>query len=236
MSAIDNIRHLAQKTYYTINNAINDDTGEDLEAFEDEFIIAFNLWIDEYEAETYWNSVRENDFELTTITNTEDFAFELPEAYRTPVINENQQLKLVLEDGTVIAKFNWANPNQRVVDDASSRPNRATFIDDNKIVLSRKPKEEEVGARIVFDVVRHFPKLTREDDTAINLVAGKSKQVAVLGIAKNTTLADVTKVSLSPSFAQKYANELNKLININNASNEMDEVRGDNYGYIGGIW
>lgn len=232
MAAIDNIRDLAQDAYYTVNGAENDDTDEDLETFENNFIRGFNLWLDEYETETYWNQVRVNDLELATIANTTTYSFELPDEYRTPVIDEDRYLKFVT-DGTVIASFKLVDPSQRVVDDEFTRPDRATFVGRN-IVLSRPPTDAEVGATILLDVVEYFPKLTRTDDTAINLVY--NKQLAVLGVSKNVTLSDVTKVSLSPSFAQKYANELAKAIAINNQSTEIDTMRTDNYSYIGGIW
>lgn len=232
MAAIDNIRELAQDTYYSVNNAENDDTGEDLVTFENEFIRGFNLWLDEYELETYWNSVRVNDYTLATIANITTYSWELPEEYRTPVIDINQEIKFV-SDGAVIAKFKLVDPNQRQVDDADNNPDRASFVGRN-IVLSRVPTAEEVGATIVLDVVQSFPKLTRTDDTALSLIF--SKNIAVLGVAKNQTLADVTKVSLSPSFAQKYNNELNKAIAINNATNEVNAMRGDDYSNIGGIW
>jgi len=226
MAAIDNIRSLAQKTYYTINGATNDDTGDDLIEFENNFIMGFNLWKDEYETEAYWNSVRVNDYVLATIANTTTFSFELPDDYRTPVIDMDKYLKVVLSDGTIIAKFKLVDPNQRVVDDELTRPDRATFVGRN-IVLSRVPKTEEVGAQLILDVVEYIPDLTRTDDTALELVY--SPNLAVLGVAKNNTLADVTKVSLSPSFAQKYSNELNKAVSINNATNEVDFMRMEGF-------
>lgn len=232
MAAIDNIRKLAQKTYYSINGAQNDDTGDDLIEFENNFILGFNLWKEEYETEAYWNSVRVDDYVLATIANTTTFSFTLPDQYRTPVIDMDKELKFV-SDGIIIARFKLVDPNQRQVDDDLERPNRATFVGRN-IVLSRAPTAEEVGATIVLDVVEYIPDLTRTDDSALSLIY--NSQVAVLGIAKNNTLADVTKVSLSPSFAQKYNNELNKAISINNATNEVDIMRGENYSNIGGIW
>lgn len=234
MAAIDNIRQLAQDTYFIINDVENDDEGDDLLEFENNFIRGFNLWLDEYEEEAYWNRVRVNDFVLATISNTTTFSFDLSDEYRSPVFSPNLYLKFVTEDGTVIAKFKLVNPNQRVVDDDIYHADRATFVDENKIVLSRAPREEEVGARIILDVVKRFPKLARNDDSAISLVF--SKNLAALGVAKNKTLADVTKVSLSPSFAQKYNNELNKALAANLASNEIDDMRGDDYSNIGGIW
>lgn len=233
MAAIDDITELAQDVYFTVNGSENDDTGDDLTIFQNDFIRAFNLWLDEYETEAYWNRVRVNDYVLATIANTTDYSFDLPADYRTPIFDENKYLKFV-NDGIVLAKFKLVDPNQRQVDDDWTRPDRATFADNNKIVLSRAPTAEEVGASIVLDVVRRFPKLTRTDATALSYIY--SKQVAVLGIAKNITLSDVTKVSLSPSFAQKYSNELNKALNTNNASNEIDDMRGENYSNIGGIW
>lgn len=232
MAAIDNIREVAQDTYFTINGSENDDTGTDLEEFENNFIRAFNLWLDEYETEAYWNRVRVDDYELFTIVNTTDFSFDLPAEYRTPIFDENKYLKFV-SDGIVISKFKLVDPNQRQVDDDVFRPDRATFVEDSKIILSRAPTAAEVGAVMVLDVVQRFPKLTRTDDTALNYIY--SKQIAVLGIAKNQTLSDVTKVSLSPSFAQKYSNELNKALNTNNASNEIDDMRTEDFSYIGGI-
>lgn len=232
MAAIDNILKLAQKTYYTINGAQNDDTGDDLTTFENDFILGFNLWKEEYEAEAYWNSVRVDDYVLATIANTTTYSFELDSDYRTPVIQQDKYVKFIT-DGIVIAKFKLVDPNQRQVDTDIERPDRATFVGRN-IVLSRAPKDTEVGATIVLDVVQFIPDLTRTDDTALSLIA--SSQLAVLGVAKNNTLADVTKVSLSPSFAQKYSNELNKAIAINNSSNDIDEMQSEDYSNIGGIW
>lgn len=232
MAAIDVITDLAQDAYLTVNGVENDDEGEDLTQFQNDFIRGFNLWKDEFELEAYWLNLRVNDYELATISDTTTFSFELPDEYRAPVVNQNRYLKFVV-DGTVIAKFKMVDPSQVVVDDAWDRPDRATFLGRN-IVLSRVPKEVEVGATIVLDVVEWMPDLTRADDTAIGLLP--NKQLAVLGVAKNTSLANVVKVSLSPSFVQKYNNELQKAITQNNLTTEIDELQRDDYSYIGGIW
>lgn len=239
MAAIDDIRELAQDVYFSINNAENDDTDEDATEFENNFIRSFNLWIREYETEAYWKVARVNDFELATIADTTTYSFDLPATYRTPIFDQNKELKFV-SDGTVIARFALVNPDQRQVDpDLLMRPNRATFLEGGrngggKVVLSRAPTEEEVGAKIVLDVVKRFPKLTRTDATVLDWIY--NNQVATLGIAKNQTLADVTKVTLSPSFTQRYTNELNKAMNINMASTEIDEMQRDDYSGIGGTW
>jgi hypothetical protein len=232
MTPLDEIRDLAQDVYFSVNGAENDDTGDDLDIFENNFIRAFNLWVDEYETETYWNEVRVNDYVLDTIADTTTYSFTLPDIYRTPVIDENKYVKFVI-DGAVVASFKLVNPSQRQVDDDYTRPDRAAFVGRN-IVLSRPPKPEEVGADIVLDVVQYFPKLTRTNADALGLIY--SKQIAVLGVSKNITLSDVTKVALSPSFAQKYNNELQKAIMANNDSNEIDEMRRDDFSYIGGIF
>lgn len=233
MPAIDTITSLAQDTYYSINGVENDDEGEDLTQFQNDFIRGFNLWKDEFELEAYWIKLRVNDYTLATIADTTTTSFTLPDDYRTPVINQNRYLKFVSADDTVIAKFKMVDPNQIRVDDAWDHPDRATFIGRN-IVLSRAPKEVEVGATIVLDVVEWMPPLARNDDSAIDLLP--NKQLAVLGVAKNTSLANVVKVSLSTSFTQKYQNELRKAIAENNLSTEIDEIQRENFGYINGIW
>jgi hypothetical protein len=239
MAAIDLIQDLAQNTYFTINGAENDDTGADLTTFQNNFIRAFNLWLREYETEAYWHVARVNDYVLATIANTTTYSFALPTTYRTPVFDQNKYAKLVLADGTVIAKFKLVNPDQRQVDSDYDRPDRATFIESGRggggnLVLSRVPRAEEVGASIVLDVVKMFPKLTSTDATVLDWIYNDT--IASLGIAKNNTLSDVTKVALSPSFAQKYSNELNKALNINNATNEEDDDQRDDFSGIGGIW
>jgi hypothetical protein len=241
MAAIDNITEYAQDQYFTVNGAENDDTGADLVTFQNNYIRGFNLWLDEYETETYWNKARENDYELGTIANTTLYSFELPAEYRTPIFDENKYLKFILPDGTVVARFKLVDPNQRQVDDDYLRPDRATFLPAGSIgtgggtiVLSRAPREEEVGAIMVLDVVKMFPRLTRDNDTVLSWIY--SKQIATLGISKNVSLSDVTKVSLSPSFTQKYTNELNKALNANQMSNEIDDMRLEDFSHIGGIW
>ena len=71
MASIDEIRDLAQDVYFTVNGTENDDTDEDLEIFENNFIRAFNLWLDEYETEAYWNDARVNDYVLVQIGESE---------------------------------------------------------------------------------------------------------------------------------------------------------------------
>lgn len=233
MASIDDITNLAQDTYLTINGVTNDDEGDDLTTFQNDFIRSFNLWKDEFELEAYWTKLRVDDYTLATVQDTNTYSFPLPDDYRTPVINQNKYLKFVLDDGTVIAKFKMVDPSQRIVDDAWDRPDRAAFVGRN-VVLSRAPKDVEVGATIVLDVVQYMPALARNDSSAIELLP--NKQLAVLGIAKNTSLANVVKVSLSNSFTQKYNNELQKAIAQNNLTTEIDEMQRDDYGYVNGIW
>lgn len=232
MSALDTITALAQKVYFSINNAQNDDTGDDLTTFQNNFIISFNLWRDEFETEAYWVKARVDDLALATINNTNTYSFELPDEYRTPVIQQDKYVKFI-NDGTVIAKFKLVDPNQRQVDTDVYQPDRATFVGRN-IVLSRAPTTEEVGSSIVLDVVEFIPDLTTSDASALDYLP--NTQVAVLGIAKNNTLADVTKVSLSPSFVQRYKNELDKAVMVNNSTTETDDMQRDDYSNIGGIW
>ena len=235
MAALDNITELAQDTYFTINGTENDDDGEDLTIFQNDFIRGFNLWKDEYETEAYWNKLRENNYELATITNTTTYSFELPEDYRTPVFNQNKYVKIISTDGTRLASFKLVDPSQGNNDDpeAADTANRAMFVGGN-IVLSRAPNTTEVGSKLVLDVVQFHPRLTTTDDSAIALLP--SRQLAVLGVSKNMSLSSPTKVSLNASFTQKYKDELDKQIAINNMTNETYDAQFDDYSYITGIW
>lgn len=231
-TAADNITDLAQDWWFTVNGSEKNAVGTALVKFQNQFIRGFNLWKQEYETETYWNNLRVDDYVLTTIFDTNTYSWELDEDYRTPVFDPNKELKFVL-DGTIIARFKLVNPNQLQVDDSLDNPNRATFVGRN-IVLSRAPTEEEVGSQILLDVVSYLPDLTIKDDTALGLIY--NRQIAVLGVAKNTTLPDTVKGPLSPNFTQKYKDELNKALNANMASNAIDDMRRDDYSNITGIW
>lgn len=236
MAALDDITDLAQDVYYTINGAENDDTGADLTTFQNEFIRGFNLWLDEYETEAEWNKLRDNDISIATIADTTTFSFPInTTTYRKPVFNQDKYVKFIGTDGsTVLARFKLVDPNQRVDDDPyASGEDRATFVNGN-LVLSRAPNENEQGASIVLDLIRWHTRLTTTDATGITELP--SKQLAVLGIAKNQSLANVTKVALSPSFAQKYNDELMKQKAINAASNETYDAQYSDYGYVNGSW
>ena len=234
MAAIDDITELAQDVYYTVNKTENDVVGADLTTFQNEFIRAFNLWAKEFETEADWNKARVNDYVLATVANVTTFSFTLPDDFRTPVFDINKELKFI-NDGVVIARFVLVNPNQRQVDDENINPNRATFIpvgdSGGTVVISRVPTTAEIGSTIVLDVVRNFPKLTRTDTEVFDYLYNST--VTTLGIAKNEALSDLTKVSLSPSFAQKYKNELDKAIMVNSATNAVDDMRMDDFSSIG---
>lgn len=235
MAALDDITDLAQDVYFTINGAENDDTGDDLTTFQNEFMRAFNLWLDEYEVEAYWNKLRDDDYELATIADTTTYSFPLPDTYRTPVFNQDKYAKIVDTDGNVLARFKLVDPNQRVNDDPDDyyHPDRATFVNGN-VVLSRPPRETELGSKLVLDVVKYHSRLTASEATGISQLP--SKQLAVYGLAKNMSLSNVVKVALSPSFDQKYQNELTKQVTINNATNETYDAQRSSYAYINGVW
>ena len=191
------------------------------------------MWKDGFELEAYWNKLRVDDYTLATVSDTTTYSFALPDEYRSPIINQNKYLKLILDDGTVISKFKMVDPNQRVVDDAWDRPDRAAFVGRN-VVLSRAPKATEVGATIVLDVIEFLPALTRTDDSALELLP--NKQLAALGVAKTTARSNLVKANLSPSFVQEYNDELKKAIAENNLTNELNDIQREDYSYIGGIW
>lgn len=233
MAAIDNITELAQDVYYSTNGNEDTSTGQQLTNFQNNFIRSANLFLDELDTEAYWNTLRINDYVLTTINNTDDYSFDLPNDYRSPVFNEYKEVKFV-KDGAIIARFKLVDASQ-VNEDTTYEfnPDRASFVG-RKIVLSRKPREHELTSEVVLDVVKYFPKFTRDNDEVISLLP--SRQLLVLGVAKNNTLATITKRALSPTFTQKYADELRKQVQENNKTNEVYDMQGTSFADIRGIW
>lgn len=233
MAAIDDITNFAQDVNVAITGSESNVTGDDLTRFLNTSIRFFNLWLDEYETETYWNKLREDDFNLATIANTTDYIFPLDNDYRTPIFNQDKYLKFV-NDGVVISQFQLVDPNQRINDDNRYlHPDRATFVGRN-IVLSRPPKDTEIGANIVLDVVKYHPRLTITNADGLDLLP--ARQLGVLGVAKNMTLSKIIKVSLTPTFTEKYNSLLGRLVNENNKTNALYDMQGSEFGYIDGIW
>lgn len=193
--------------------------------------MAANLFLDELDTEAYWNTLRDNDYVLHTIDNTTDYSFVLPSEYRTPVFNQYKEVKFV-KDGTIIARFPLVDPSHVTPDD-DWRKDRASFLG-RKIILSRPPRDTELTADIVLDVVRYFPKITRDNADLFDVLP--SRQLFTLGVAKNQAVASLTKRALAPTFTQKYADELRKQVAENDKSNEAYDAQTSSYGYIRGIW
>lgn len=231
MTPIDKITQAAQEVYYSLNGSRDTSTGADLEELQDNFILAANLFTDELDTEAYWNTLRENSYVLHTINNTTDFSFTLPSDYRTPIFNQYKEVKFV-KDGSIITRFPLVDPSQVSPDDHWRR-DRASFLG-RKIILSRPPKDTEVTADVVLDVVKYFPKLTRDNADLLDVIP--SRQLLILGVAKNQALASITKRALAPTFTQKYADELRKQVEENNNSTELYDAQSSDYGFVRGIW
>lgn len=192
-----------------------------------------NTFLDEFEKETDWNFVRDNDKQIGIITVAAQI-FNLPVDVRKLVVDEDRPLILTSADGTIITRFEVVEPNQITRRDSSLTPDRVTMVK-GKLVFSRPFKTHEIGAKVVTDTVDKIPRLATDDATLFETMVDHY-QLLVLGVAKNATLPDIVQGGLSPSFVQKYGDELLKAIAENNASSVADQVVTEDMGSIGGIY
>ena len=226
------ILQLAQSIYLAKNNRYNDVDGDEQTEFINQTIDWVNQYREELENEADWNYVRINSYLVGTIAAAGEQSFVLPNNIQRLVVSPYRDLVLE-QDGSVIATFRVVAPNQIVDPEDPETRDRVTLIGKN-VIFSRPFKDHEVGAQVRVDVVQHIPELTLTDITMINMV--KPKILIILGVAKNATLPDIVQGGISPSLGQKYAEELRKAKERNDATSEVYEVPREDFSQYGGVY
>ena len=226
------ILQLAQSIYLAKNNRYNDVDGDEQTVFINQTIDWVNQYREELENEADWNYVRINSYLVGTIAAAGEQSFVLPNNIQRLVVSPYRDLVLE-QDGSVIATFRVVAPNQIVDPEDPETRDRVTLIGKN-VIFSRPFKDHEVGAQVRVDVVQHIPELTLTDITMINMV--KPKILIILGVAKNATLPDIVQGGISPSLGQKYAEELRKAKERNDATSEVYEVPREDFSQYGGVY
>ncbi len=226
------ILQLAQSIYLAKNNRYNDVDGDEQTEFINQTIDWVNQYREELENEADWNYVRINSYLVGTIAAAGEQSFVLPNNIQRLVVSPYRDLVLE-QDGSVIATFRVVAPNQIVDPEDPETRDRVTLIGKN-VIFSRPFKDYEVGAEVRVDVVQHIPELTLTDITMINMV--KPKILIILGVAKNATLPDIVQGGISPSLGQKYAEELRKAKERNDATSEVYEVPREDFSQYGGVY
>lgn len=210
---------------------LDDITDEDGVAEIAKTIDWTNQFLDELEEEADWQYVRENDKEIGTIASATD-TFNLPEDARKLAVDENRPL-VIMQDGSIVSEWDVVDPKNITERSSSVNQKRVTFVN-NKIVFSRALNDQEIGGTVVADVINSIPRLAEDDVDILELV--KPKQLLILGVAKNATLPDIVGGGLSPSFAQKYSDLLDKAKMENDAAAVAVTAIRDDYSHIGGVY
>jgi len=192
-----------------------------------------NMFVPELEREADWNYATRLDVELGTITE-DDTRLELPDEARKLVVAEYRPL-IIKQDGVVVSEWEIVDPaNLTVHNRYSTTDKRVTWASDGEIIFSRPLEEFEIGGTAYADVVDRFPVLATDDVSLLDFV--QPKMLLILGVAKNATLPDIVQGGLSPSFAQKYAEELSKAKMENNAKAASTPVFTDDFSGVTGVY
>lgn len=191
-----------------------------------------NQYIEELEMEADWSYVRENHAEINSPLIEGAVGFDLPEDVQRLVISPDRDL-VITQDGSPVATFKLVSPNQITNPSNPEVDDRATIIG-RKVVLSRPIQESEAGGILRADAVMYIPRLSRTNTEMLDIV--EPKQLIVLGVAKNWSLADIVQGGISPNLTQKYNDLLQKAVAKNDETSLAFMSEGDDYSYIGGIW
>src|SRR5690606_14326687 len=141
---------------------------------------------------------------------------------------------LLMVDGKIASKWQIVDINQ-IKNSGAPQEDSVALVDDI-VVLSREINERENGGILTADVTLNLPYV---DESAtqfdiLNMV--KPKQLLVLGVAKNSSLPDLVRGGLSPSFLQRYQDLLQSAIQKNAYSSVSDEMGRESMSYIRGIY
>lgn len=244
MTPLEQLQQFTQQLYLSINNrrldSVTDTDG--LEAIA-QAVIWCNLFLDELELEldpdgtpTNWNFLRENDAEIGTVADATS-TFDLPTGALRLVADEDRPL-VIMQDGAIVSVWDVVDPNQITKRNsyAAPREQRVTYVN-RKVVFSRELNETEIGGLVVADVEHSFPRLddTAGDENADLFALPIPRQLLVLGTAKNSSLPNIVKGGLSPSFAQKYSNLLDGFKAANMQTSTGDEAVTDDFSNIRGV-
>lgn len=233
MTTTEKLNKFVQSVYLVRYGRYIDDITDDDGVIEVAKTIDWtNQFLEELEEEADWQYLRENNYNLGVVATASQI-FELPDEVRKLVVDENRPLTIYQGD-TLVSKWDVVNPNQLTErSDNGYRENRVTFVN-NQVVFSRPLDEGEIGGVVEADVINYMPELSDTNVDLLDLI--KPKQLLILGVAKNATLPDIVQGGLSPSFAQKYSDLLDKAIMENEKTATASSTVGDDYSYITGVY
>lgn len=239
MSPTAQIEEFAQRVYLTVKNREFDDIeGEDGQTYIRNVLRFANMFLGELETTVDgdgklvdWWFTRQNGLEVGTAVEGEASVL-LPKTVERLITDEERYLVIKQGDSTVSS---WAVVS---ASDLSNKP--GYHVEDmcavvgNYIVFSRPFNETENDGTLYADVLLSIPRISTNNVKALTMV--DPQELLILGVAKNTSLADIVQGVLSPSFTQKYNELLRGAIARSEATSMSRRTSRDNYGYIRGVF
>ena len=239
MSPLVQIQNFAQSVYLRIKNRQYDDvTGPDGQVFVANIIDFANGFIDELENEVdaegnpiNWKWLEQLGVSLGTATSGSASAT-FPSTYLNLIADENRYVQ-VLQDGSPVSNWLVVAPGDIRNSTYGYTGNMVTLTGSGVLTFSRVFNDQENGGTIVGDVTTPFPRFSLTNAKILSIV--KPRELLVLGVAKNASLPDIVKGTLSPSYVQKYDDLLTNVISRNGVSSVGRTAQRDNNGYISGV-
>lgn len=240
MTPTQQLQAFTQSVYLVIKGRHFDDiTSEDGVTLVAQTIDWTNMYIDELETELdnegrpiNWTWARSLGASLGTATEGEASVSFDTNTYSGLIAEEGRYVQ-ILQDNAVIS--NWAVVS---IDQITDKTDRVTedmvALVGTTLVFSRNFKDTEDGGDIIGDVMTPLPRLSLTNINVLKLV--KPKLLLILGVAKNASLPDIVKGSLSPSYAQKYSDLLKNAIAKAGASSRSDKASRDDYADVRGVY
>ena len=156
--------------------------------------------------------------------------FPLPTGVRKLVVDEDRPVTLSFA-GLVISHFDVVDADQITKREGMTSEDRVVKIRSN-LIFSRLFTTSELGSTVIADTISSLARVA-DDATFAVLTQVKPYTLLVLGVAKNMTLPDIIQGGLSPSFAQKYADLLDKAKAENRSTTVGDMMIYDDFSDIG---
>lgn len=230
----------ANSVYMRIKNRSYDGiTGVDGQAYVAQIVDFANGFIDELETEVNpnglpldWKWSELLGATLGTATAGQS-SIAFPSTYLNLLAQENRYVQ-ILQDTSVISNWLVVAPGNITNQSRRYTENMVCFTGSGVMTFSRAFNNSENNGVVIGDVTTALPRLSGTNVKIFQLV--KPRELLVLGVAKNVSLPDIVKGTLSPNFVQKYQNLLDNAIARNNASSASDQAVREDYSDIGGVY
>lgn len=217
------------------NRYIDDITDEDGVEEKNKTIDWCNSFLDDFELEADWLFMRDNDYSIGTISSaTQTFELDRDEILR--LVSEAERPLIIQQDGSTVSSWEVVNPKNLARPSVSGGLERVTVVN-GTLMFSRDLNDGETSGSVLADVITPLPRLSTTDVELLDIFEeNRLTELLKLGIAKNATLPDIVQGGLSPSFAQKYKDALDRAIMKNDQSSVADTAQRDDFSGIGGIY